>query len=45
MVGWQNKGFGFAYFIDLRDRQGVIQLAFDENVVDKQILKKLFCSQ
>lgn len=44
VCGWvaKQRDLGSLIFIDLRDRQGVIQLAFDENVVDKQNFEKAF---
>ncbi len=44
VCGWvaKQRDLGSLIFIDLRDRQGVIQLAFDENVADKQIFEKAF---
>lgn len=44
VCGWvaKQRDLGSLIFIDLRDRTGVIQLAFDENVADKQIFKKAF---
>ena len=43
VCGWvqRQRDLGHLIFIDLRDRTGVVQLAFDEQT-DKKIFKKAF---
>ena len=42
LMGWVQKrrNLGSLIFIDLRDRSGLMQLVFDENVNDKALFEK-----
>lgn len=47
VAGWvaKQRDLGALIFIDLRDRTGVVQLAFDEKTTDKEIFDKAFSAR
>ena len=47
VLGWcqRQRDLGGLIFIDLRDRTGIVQLAFDENTEKSVLKKRLQCAQ
>ena len=37
LIGWvaRRRNFGALVFVDLRDRSGIVQIVFDENIADQ----------
>lgn len=44
VMGWvqTRRNLGALIFVDLRDRSGIIQLVFDENMIDKEVFDKAY---
>lgn len=41
-MGCQEKKSWFTYFVDLRDRSGILQILFDENIIGKEGFDKAY---